>query len=423
MKNKVWILVPVLSLAVVAIIWMMSGTTEKENYVLVKAKKGRFEVIVTVQGELMAKNSINITGPIRARKVGVNQLKISRIVPEGTVVAQGDFVAELDRSEVLTKMKDVELNLQKFESQYTQARLDCTLTLSQARDELINLNYALEQRKLEKEESIYEAPSARRQAEIEFEKAKRNLEQARINYKTKVHQSEAKMREVSADLAKEQAKMEELNMLMEECTINAPEKGMVIYAKEWGSEGRKIGPGSTINTWSPVVATLPDLTVMQSKTFVSEVDIQKVKQGLDVVIGLDADPTKSLKGKVAQVANIGEAQQGSDSKWFEVIIDVITVDSTLRPAMTTGNKILIATIDNAIFIQQECLKFDDNGTYVEVKNGNNIERRPVKTGATNDNEVVILSGLQGGEEILMNQPEKEDPEEDKKKSDSKTASR
>jgi multidrug efflux pump subunit AcrA (membrane-fusion protein) len=271
----------------------------------------------------------------------------------------------------------------------------------------VNLNYALEQRKLEKEESIFEAPSARRTADIEYEKAKRALDHSKENYVTKVKQAQAKMQEVTADLNKEQNKYEEIRSVLDEFTILAPENGMVIYAKEWGSE-KKIIAGSSISSWAPTVATLPDLTMMQSKTYVSEVDIQKVKEGLEVSIGLDADPNKRLRGKVMQVANIGEQQQGSDSKWFEVIIEITTEDLTLRPAMTSSNKILISTVENSIFIRQECVTWEDSLSFVLVQSGNTTKKVPVKLGMANENEVVVLSGLNGDENLLLSMDEEAD---------------
>ena len=87
---------------------------------------------------------------------------------------------------------------------------------------------------------------------------------------------------------------------------------MVIYTKGW--DGKPIKAGSQISTWRPVVATLPDLSVMLSKTYHNEVDVRKVKTGQKVEIGLDAFPDKKLTGVVTRVANVGEQRPNSDSK-------------------------------------------------------------------------------------------------------------
>jgi hypothetical protein len=393
--------------AVVAVLAMGCGAEVKQEDVLASPEEGRFDVVVTTTGELQAENSVDIAGPVGARKAGIYQLKISNLIPEGTIVAPGDFVAELDKSEIVGKIKEVEINLQKLNSQYTQTKLDCTLTLSQARDELINLKYAMEQRRLEKEESIFEAPSTRRQAEIEYEKAVRGYEQAGVNYSTKVRQAAAKMGESEADLNKERQKYDDYQQIMSEFMITAPEQGMLIYAREW--DGKKRVVGSTVSPWDPTVATLPDLTKMESITHVNEVDIQKIKVGQAVRISLDADPDKKLTGTIKSVANIGEQRPNSDSKVFEVKIRVMEKDSTLRPAMTTSNEVMIESLEKAMFIPLEAVhSYEDSLTYVYLKDGGKTVRQEVSLGLENENHVVVLKGLKKEDQFYLTVPAEAD---------------
>ncbi|MFM2375164.1 MAG: hypothetical protein RLZZ165_261 [Bacteroidota bacterium] len=380
---------------------------DKSAEVLQRPQEGKFEVVVTTTGELQAQNSVDILGPSGARKAGIFQLKITRLAPEGTVVAPGDVVAELDKSEIVAKLREVEINLQKFQSMVTQAKLDCTLTLSQTRDELVNLRYAKEQRRLEKDESTYESPSTRRQAEIEYEKAVRNYNQSMANYETKVKQATAKMREAEADLFKEQQRFQEDQEILSQFTILAPEPGMLIYAREW--DGKKRVVGSTVSPWDPTVATLPDLTKMQSVTYVNEVDIQKVKAGQSVRVSLDANPDKRLTGEVTSVANVGEQRPNSDSKVFEVKIKIHERDSTLRPAMTTSNEIIISTLENARFIPLECVHvLDDSIAYVFKRKGGSTIRQEVKLGAENENYVIVEKGVEMEDELFLSKPDDAD---------------
>lgn len=392
-----------------ALCWtMMQGCSEKTAETMYqKPQEGKFEVLVTTTGEMQAQNSVDISGPTGARKAGIYQLKITQLVEEGTVVAQGDFVAELDKSEIVGKLKEVEINLQKFQSVVTQAKLDCTLTLAQARDEMVNLKYAMEQRKLEKEESTFESPSTKRQAEIEYEKSIRAYGQAQSNYETKVKQATAKMREAEADLFKEQQKLDDYQSILGEFTILAPEKGMLIYAREW--DGKKRVVGSTVSPWDPTVATLPDLTQMESITYVNEVDIQKIKVGQEVRVSLDASPDKKLTGKVTHVANVGEQRPNSDSKVFEVKIAINEKDSTLRPAMTTSNEIVTGTFENVRYIPLEAVHVaNDSVPYVFKRNGSSAIRYEVKLGAENENFVIVEKGVELEDELLLSKPEDAD---------------
>lgn len=370
--------------------------------ILVKPSFGAFLVTVTTSGELQAKSSINIMGPEQARAANIWQMKLTNIVPEGTVVKKGAFVADLDKSEIMGKYKDSQLSVQKFEAVYLQAKLDSALALSQARDELVGLQYSQEEKRLAMEQSVYEAPAMKRQAEIEYERAQRNFEQAKRNYVTKTRQSIAKAQAAELDLLKERQRMELYQTAMQGFTILAPADGMVIYAREWG--GQKKVVGSTVNAWDPVVATLPDLREMESITYISELDIQKLAMKQSVKIKLDADPNKVLTGTVSSVANIGEQRPNSDSKVFEVRITVNGTDTTLRPAMTTGNEILVAKLDSVLSVPLECVHTESGLTYVFKKSGRSVVKQEVALGMLNENATVVTHGLTAQDELLIATP-------------------
>ena len=361
MKNR-WLWYAIgLILILVVMGWLLRSSDSAPTALYVSPQVGPFEVTVTTTGELKAKNSVKIYGPRSARQIQIWQMSVLRLVPEGTVVKAGDFVAELDRSELASRTQEASFELQKAQSQYEQAQLDSTLTLTRLRDEQVNLRYSMEEARLRMEQAAYEAPSVKRQAEIDFEKSSRALEQAVENYRTQVRQAEAKMREVEAELFKARNRYQILEDAAGEFTITAPENGMVVYRRE--RRGQKLTAGGTLNAWDPVVAELPDLSEMESITYVNEVDIQKVSVGQSVRIGLDADPDKRLSGTVSHVANIGEQRPNSDAKVFEVSITVAESDTTLRPAMTTSNTIVVAEIDSALYVPLETIHAADSRTF------------------------------------------------------------
>src|SRR5437588_12803818 len=295
-------------------VWIFARQSSSPNAAIVaRVKHGPFVVTVTTAGELRAKKFVQVTAPPQLQQAGVYQIKIASLVPEGTVVKQGEQVAELDRSALASKLADVTLALQKAEAQYEQAQLDSALTLSGARESIRTMELGLEEKKLAKEEAVYEAPTVKRQAEIDYEKAERALAQAKTDYETKTEQARAKMREVGADLARQRALLKVIQDVMAGFTIRAPAPGMLIYVKEQWS-GKKRTTGSQVTAWDPAVGTLPDLAKMESVTYVNEIDVRKVAVGQPAVITLDADPAKTLTGTVANVANVGEQRPNSDAK-------------------------------------------------------------------------------------------------------------
>jgi len=371
--------------------------------ILANVKKGPFKIEIETTGELEAKNSVKILGPVQLRDFRIWNVTIQNIVDEGTVVKKGDWVATLDRSEFQNRFNEKQIELEKANSKFTQTQLDTTLQMRQSRDDLINLHYALEEKQIILDQSKFEPPATIKQNEINYDKAKRAHQQALENYKIKKSQNIEKMREVSAERKKVENEFAAMTRVLESFNVIAPEDGMVIYVKGW--DGKPIKAGSQIQMWDPQVASLPDLTKMMSKTYVNEVDVRKVKSGQKVEIGLDAYPDKKLQGQVIRVANVGEQRPNSDSKVFEVAIEIDGSDPTLRPAMTTSNKIVAKLIDNAMFIPLECLHTQaDTVTYVLKKEGLNIVKQEVMVGETNSNDVVILGGLNEADKLYLSVP-------------------
>jgi hypothetical protein len=371
--------------------------------VIVDLKRGPFKVEIETTGELEAKNSVKILGPTQLRDFRIWQVVIQNIVDEGTVVKKGDWVANLDRSEFQNRFNEKQIELEKENAEFVQTQLDTTLQLREARDQLINLKYAVEEKRIILEQSKFEPPATIKQGEINLQRAIREYEQAGENYKIKQRQNAEKMKEQSAELRKVQNEFSAMTQVLQAFTIVAPEPGMVIYTKGW--DGKPIKGGSQINMWDPTVATLPDLTKMMSKTYVNEVDVRKVAVGQKVEIGLDAYPEKKLKGIVSRVANVGEQRPNSDAKVFEVAVEIEGTDPSLRPSMTTSNKIIAKTIDSALFIPLECLHSQaDTITYVFKKNGIGVEKQEVIIGDTNANDAVVLGGLSDADRVYMSVP-------------------
>ena len=398
-KYRIYIGLAFVTTVMVLIYTFFGSSKSTVDTIEVPVKMGTFEIQVSTSGELEAMKSEKILGPSGLRNFRIWNVKIDDIIPDGTVVDSGDYVATLDRSELTNRLQDSELDLESLETKFTQTQLDTTMTLRNARDELINLEYNLEERQITVDQSIYEPPATQRQAKIELDKAQRAHEQAIENYQLQLKKARANMAEINTKLRKEHREYQEMVDILDEFTVYAPKSGMVIYRRSW--DGQKQGIGATISVWDPVVAELPNLTEMKSRTYVNEIDISKVKVGQDVIVGVDAFPDKEFTGEVIEVANIGEQMKNSNAKVFEVIIQVNEFDSILRPSMTTKNMIITAVIDSVHYLPIECIHSNDSLSFVYF----GWSKQQVILGKTNENEIIIRAGLEEDDEVYLIPPE------------------
>jgi len=404
MKRNLIIGGGLVAVVLVAFIFMGGNKSGEIADILTTVKRGPFKVEIETTGELEAKNSVKIQANSSIRDFRIWNVTIQSMVDEGTIVKKGDWVATLDRSDFQNRFNDKQIELDKENAEYVQTQLDTTLELREARDQLINLKFAVEEKKIIYEQSQFEPPATIKQAEINMQRAEREYAQALENYKIRKRKNAEKMKEQAAELRKVQSEYNAMMEAMKTFTILAPEDGMVIYHKNpW--DGRPIKAGSQINLWEPTVATLPDLTRMISKTYVNEVDVRKVKVGQNVEIGLDAYPDKKLTGVVTRVANVGEQRPNTDAKVFEVTVEVNGTDPAIRPSMTTSNKIITSLKEDALFIPLECLHSHlDSITYVFKKEGLAIKKQEVMIDERNANDVVILAGLAEGDQVYLSIP-------------------
>ena len=103
---------------------------------------------------------------------------------------------------------------------------------------------------------------------------------------------------------------------------------------------------------------------------------------------------------------MGEQNPKSDAKVFEVQIQISEKDTSLRPAMTTGNNIIIGKIPNSIYVPLECIHNDgDSLSYVYLKDGLSFIKKEVKTGEANEDNIVIKEGLTEEDMVYLSIPE------------------
>ncbi len=408
MRKKILLAFAVLIVLSVSSFIIFSKTGSESVAIKTTVQKGSFDILVYSSGQLEAQNSENIVVPeiLRDRNLRIYEIKITDLIEEGTVVDSGEYVATLDHKTVEENLTNARDDYEQAFNSFEDAKMDSNLTLSNSRDLITNAREEVEEMKIVLDESVFESPSVIRKAEMDLDKSKRKLEQEIKGYELKKHQATSRVERTIIELRQRQTRVEKLEEVMRSLEISAPKSGMVIYGKDQTRE--KIKVGSTVSTWNPVIATLPDLSSMMSTTYVNEIDISKIKVGQKVKLGIDALPEKELEGEVVSVANIGQAMPKSDAKVFEVKVRVLGDVRDLKPAMTTSNVIQTGTFSDTLFIPAESVFSNDSMQYVFLESKNTIIKQVVDLGDENENYVLVRKGLNEGDIILLTPPANQD---------------
>ena len=408
-KRLIIIAIPILAMIGLALINKGMSERDKQD-TLAEVREGSFEISVTTTGELLAEKEMDLKGPVMPtgrgrgrgrRNMRSMNLKIVDLVPEGTRVKKGDFVAQLDRTNYDNTLKDEIEGLETMNNDLKVKMLDTAVTLTDLRNEIKNQAFAVEVARINLEKSTYEPPAKIRQAELDLDRESRNLKMKKKAYTLRLTQKVKDINNLKLNISRENRLIEDLKTYLAGFTITSPADGMVIYKRNWNGTKRKVG--ESINPFDMVVATLPDLSSMVSKTYISEIDVSKIKLGQHVNIKIDAFPDKSYTGIVTSIARIGEQLPNSDTKMFEVLSRLDGSDPNLRPSMTTNNEIIIKAYDDVIYVPQECVQADADGyTYVLTKNKT---KQIVVVGESNGKDVIVTAGLDPGMEVYLSPPE------------------
>jgi multidrug efflux pump subunit AcrA (membrane-fusion protein) len=396
------------------IVFNRIASVKKGSSMFTEAEEGLFKVTVTAAGELVSEHSTDIMGPTlpsrnnrqggRHSRMHFMDIKITDMVPEGTIVNKGDYIAQLDRTNFDNTLKDEQENLKNLNSELEMKVLDTAVALTDLRDEIKNQVFDVEEAQITLDQSKYEPPAIIRQAKIALDEEKRKLIQQKKLYKLQAAQQLKEINNIKINIDIQNRTVEDLETYLKGFTIVAPSPGMVVYKKN--RDGTKRKAGSSLNPWDMAVATLPDLSTMLSKTFISEIDMSKIKPGQEVSIKVDAFPKKAFTGKIVSIARVGEQLPNSDSKMFEVNCKIDGYNPELRPSMTTNNEILIKKVDNAVFVPLECVHTGADGipfVYTRHKT-----KQVVVLGLSNEKNVIIKEGLKPGTSIYQYTPS--DPE-------------
>jgi multidrug efflux pump subunit AcrA (membrane-fusion protein) len=369
--------------------------------IFAQVKKSNFVVAVNATGELKAKKSIKIRGPQGMRSAGIYNTTIKDLIPEGTVVKKGEYVASLDKTELATKITGVQTDIEKELTKLEQIKIDTAIQMKGIRDESANMLFSMAQERLEIERNKYEPQMVIEQSELKLRNSERSMEQLKGKTELMVIQSDAKVREIQANLKQLDSKLKQMSDVAASFIIKAPEDGMLIYERSWN--GKK-GPGSQISAWDPTVAELPDLTNMTSVAYINEIDISKIKKGQKVNVKVDAFPEKGFDGQIISVANIGQELRGQEAKVFEIVISINQVDDILKPSMTTTNEIMIYEYEDVVNIPLEAF-YSDSIDYVFVKRSGKVLKQQIISGASNENDIIVVEGLNLDDKVMLTPPE------------------
>lgn len=398
-KNKYFLIAAAVLTVMIIIYVLTSVSTSQVQVPTYTVNKANFLVAITESGEIRAKNSLPVNAP-RIR----GSLKIVFMAPEGEIVKPGDVLVRFDPTEAMAKVKEEEAKLDIEHYEKKKLIANHSSAVANMRSKLESAEISFELSKLKLEQIKYEAEATQQEQKLQYQKDEISYVQTQKEYESMISIHESELAMTNKKIEQQTYEVEQEQRELASLTLTAPSSGLVVYSRNWRNNGRKYAVGD--DCWRGAnLITLPDLSVMESLTFVNEVDISKVRDSLAVEVKLDAFQDSTFIGTISQVASLGR-EKGDDSnlKVFEVVVSLGDSSDILKPGMTTSNRIIISEIPDVLFIPHESIFESEGNRFVFVQNGSSYDMQEVTVGEKSEDFIVITSGLEEGDVIALRDP-------------------
>lgn len=380
-------------------IWYASNDLFNPTEVLFhEVKKEDFIVTVSAQGEINASNWMDISGPSHPNIMGldIKMFSILEMVPEGTFVKKGDFVARLDDSELRTKIESLLKESKKLEQELKGKKLDAELDVKKrvlAYEELV---YLLDQATVKLDGSEYEPKLIQKKIAHEFETAKENLLIHEKSLEVSSLKTELAINELTEKIQQNTTLIQELNMLISDFVIISPGDGIVIPKKDWG--GKKLAAGSKFSSHNAVIATLPESSQLISTTYLNELDIRSLRLGQYATVTAQAFPDVLMNGVVSSIATIGQNANNRNYKIYKVDVLIDEAPREIKPSLTTKNTIYLDTLYSSVLLPINTIYYDSTSYVISEKD----EKINVIIKKALDNNVLINEDIPEGTRLILN---------------------
>lgn len=248
-------------------------------------------------------------------------------------------------------------------------------------------------------------PSELQQASMELENRQREQAGFDDGQAQRAIKQQAVIKRLETKLAALEQALAKTHRYLALTTLKAPVRGIVLYKRvSQGTEKRKPQVGDSL--WNRHgFAVIPDMSSLVAIAQVSEQDVGKLNIGQRTRVSPAAYSGLALQGTVASIGTLADEEAGSNrERHFQVRITLDEVDSRLRPGMSARASILSQSFSDVAKVPVEAIFYQGDSPIGFLVEGGEHKRVPLDLGVSDNNYIVIHSGLEAGEQVSLVYP-------------------
>jgi RND family efflux transporter MFP subunit len=312
-------------------------------------------------------------------------LKVSGADGRPRNVQQGDSVG---RGVALARVrtKDYAVKVDQASGQLAQARA----TLMTSARQVAEAEVGAEKAKLdfERAEALL-ATESMTKSEYDSAKSQHDL------YRAKVETAKAQLVVVEAQIAAAEAARNATTISMDDTVLRSPIDGLLLE--------RRVEVGEMISPGGPAFV-LADVSVVKAQFGVPDLDVQNLKIGSTLAVGLDALPGKEFTGQITSISPSADQK----TRLFEVEVSIQNPERLLKVGMIAsltlaaaagGDPVAVVPLSAIVRSKDR----PDQYSLFVIENDGGVERarlRSVTLGDAYGNRVAVTSGVKVGDLVI-----------------------
>jgi multidrug efflux pump subunit AcrA (membrane-fusion protein) len=366
-----------------------------------KTKRGEIPVQVTPVVSKPLTYAISLTGDIAPQMQVDIYPRVSGYLEQiyvrlGDSVRRGQTIAQIDRTDYLQKVKELEARVALAKAQLAEIEAGArTEELRQAEESVRGAQSRFENARLHRErmEALFKRQVISKKemdlSEMEFTVAEAQLASSKEHLKLVREGARHEVREASrARLKETEAILSQEKIRLQYTQIVAPFSGEI--------SRRHVDAGALVSPSTPIVNLIHTETVKVIAN-VLEKDIPLFKVGMKAKIRTESFPGRLFEGRIARISSALEPV----TRTLQAEIEIPNSERLLKPSMFARIEVVLVEKPRALLIPRYAVVLEGGSKAVFIVNGNQAIRKAVVTGYEQDEYIEILEGVSEGDRVIV----------------------
>lgn len=376
----------------------VQGCHRLDDRSIANAERGTLSLVSVESGEIQAVRSQLVRPPLQLE----SEMIIAAMVPEGTIVEQGDEVVRLEASALARQYRQTTDRLSSLGVQRTGIVANQRARLASLVNVVSTATLSRDQADLQRQKLRFESASRQQDARLAFDRATVDLGEARTKLAAQAGLDSLELAQADLELATAESQASGLRLRLAALSLRAPLPGLVVYRARDDGEARGVKPqvGDIAPPWQPIFE-IPDLSAMQVEFPIHEMDRHPYQPGLAFKVRLEAYPETEFTGRIDDIAVLAATpEKDSRARVFLARGQIAPLDDRLRPGMTAIVEVTLGDVEDAVLVPRAAVA-EREGTPVVFPAATWPRAQPVLLGGLDAFTVAVVGGLAPGTILVL----------------------